>query len=642
MKRIANILVLSMMGVVLIGAPVAKAQTPAIASAPIQIDYSKVNALWFEALEYLEQREWLEANLKLLDLNYAKYQAGLTNLYSHSRILIGKARQLQEQGNREEAKKLLESARILSPDFADVYFATARVLFTQNFMDFYGISRELWRGVRLKYSDIFTILTYANNSLSLFLFAGGLTSLVFVFFSFVYYRRAVFYQCKAIFPFEVPALIGHILGWGLLAIVTLGLGVFWAILLLAFFLLWHVDLNSKRVLRVIAFFGGIFAALLLLVCITFSAFHGEYFQALRDISRGQYTSRTVAVLQTHVQTYPDDAYALFGLAYIAQKTGNVQLAVDAYEKIPADAPVQTSVQNNLGNVYQRQYRQTKETVWLQKAEQSYRNAIYSAPKMFEVRYNFGQFLLLEFQKSEDADKELQKARQLDRYRFTMYSEDLRDSVDTIDIPFTTLMLLKKLYAPDFLAVATALSEQIWTSGSRLKNVWYFSIASGVLFLLTYVLGAKKGALKRGIVYCQMCGDPYIIKRKKTQEPQTFCTQCMYIFKKKTVVKPEKREAKVKQIQLRQKSRGFFAKVFSLCFPGSGQIYYGYPTKGVLLTFLFSLAGGVFFLKGFLRILIHAEHSFILSWVTISIFLLLLLVSYLFNIHDILKLSPKNQ
>lgn len=638
MKRIVYI---SILVILLQESSAVMAQTPAIASASIRIDLSEVNALWFDVLDYLENQDWVEANLKLLDLNQKKNQMGFSNLSVHSTILIQKAQQLKKQGHSEQSLKLLEAARLLSPDFPDVYFATGRFLFAQNFTDFYKISREIWRGVLLKYSDIFTLLTYTNNSLAVLLFAGTLTSVIFVLFSFVYYRHAIFYQMKAIFPFELPIFIGHVIGWSLLALVTIGLGVFGGILFLMFLLLWHVDLGSKRVLRAILGFGGIFAALLLLVCITFYAFNGEYFQALRDISLGEYTSRTVTVLQEYLQDHPDDPYSLFGLAYIAQKTGNVQVAVDAYEKIASDYPDQAIVQNNLGNIYQQQYRSTKEQSWYQKAEQAYRSAVYYAPKKFEIRYNFGQFLLLEFQNSEKAHQELQVARDIDQYRFTMYSEHLRGG-GTIDIPFTTLTLLKKLYAPDFFAAAMALSEQVWASGSRFKNAWYFSIACGVLFMLTFVFGAKKGAPKRGIFYCQMCGDPYIVKQKKSQDPQTFCTQCTYIFKKKTVVKPEKREAKIKQIQLRQKGRALFAKVSSFCFPGTGQIYYGYPTKGVVFAFLFSMAGSVFLLKGFLRVLVDTEKGPGLSWVTIGIFLLLLVISYVFNIYDVLKLSPKNQ
>ncbi|GAK61202.1 conserved uncharacterized protein [Candidatus Vecturithrix granuli] len=638
MKRIVYIGILV---ILLQGSRVVMAQTPAIASASIRIDLSEVNALWFEMLNYIENQDWIEANLKLLDLNQKKNQMGFSNLSVHSTILIQKAQQLKKQGQSDQAMKLLEAARLLSPDFPDVYFATARFLFAQNFTDVYKIGREIWRGLLLKYSDIFTLLTYTNNSLAIFLFAGMLTSVIFVIFSFVYYRRAIFYQMKAVFPFELPVFIGHIIGWGLLALVTIGMGIWGGLLFLMLLLVWHIDLGAKRVLRVILFFGGMLAGLLLLVCTTFYAFNGEYVQALRNISRGEYTSRTVTVLQKYLQDHPDDPYSLFGLAYIAQKTGNVQVAVDAYEKIASDYPDQAVVQNNLGNIYQQQYRSTKQQAWYQKAGQAYQNAVYYAPKKFEIRYNFGQFLLLEFQNSEKAHQELQLARDIDQYRFTMYSDHLRGG-GTIDIPFTTLTLLKKLYTPDFFAAATALSEQVWASGSRFKNAWYFSIACGVLFVLTFVFGAKKGAPKHGIFYCQMCGDPYIVKQKKSQDPQTFCTQCTYIFKKKTVVKPEKREAKVKQIQLRQKGRGLFAKVSSFCFPGTGQIYYGYPTKGTLFAFLFSIAGSVFLLKGFWRVLVDAEKGPELSWTTIGIFLLLLMICYVFNIYDVLKLSPKNQ
>lgn len=639
MKRIVY---LSLLLIVFHGSSGVFAQTPAITSASIRVDFSEVNALWFDVLNYLENRDWVEANLKLLDLNQKKNQLGFSNLPVHSTILIQKAQQLKKQGQPEQSLKLLEAARLLSPDFPDVYFARAHFLFTQNFTDFYKISRELWRGILLKYADIFVLLTYTNNSLAVLLFAGTLTSFLFVLFSFMYYRRAMFYQLKAVFPFELPTIIGHVLGWILFVVMTLGLGVLAGVLFIILLLIWQVDFSSKRMLRIVLFFGAMLGGFLLLVCITFYAFNGEYFQALRDISRGEYTSRTVNVLQKYLQDHPDDSYSLFGLAYIAQKTGNVQIAVDAYEKIASVYPDPAIIQNNLGNIYQQQYRNTKQEAWYQKAEEAYRNAVYSAPKNFEIRYNFGQFLLLEFQNSEKAHQELEVARDLDQYRFTMYSEHLRGGTGTIDIPLTTLVLLKRLFTPDFLAAATGVAEEIWASGLRFKNAWYFSIACGVLFVLTFVFGVKKGVPKRGILYCQMCGDPYILKQKKSQEPQTFCTQCTYIFKKKTVVKPEKREAKVKQIQLRQKSRGVFAKVASFCFPGTGQIYYGYPKKGMMFAFLFSLACGVFLLKGLWRILIDADKGSGLSWGTIGIFLLLLVISYLFNIRDILKLSPKNQ
>jgi TM2 domain-containing membrane protein YozV len=140
----------------------------------------------------------------------------------------------------------------------------------------------------------------------------------------------------------------------------------------------------------------------------------------------------------------------------------------------------------------------------------------------------------------------------------------------------------------------------------------------------------------------MCGDPYTMTRRKSKEPQTFCTQCTHIFKKKTVVKPEKRAAKIKQIRLRQKVRGLLAKLSSLLFPGAGQIYFGYPIKGVLLSFFFYLATVSWLLKGYSRVLLDTGGKTIFSWPTLMLLILFLGGSYILNLRDILKLSPKNQ
>ena len=637
-KRFVSILVSVVVLFMAYGAP---AQVPKIVSSSIKVDFSELNTLWFQAIDLLRSGNLLEANLKLTDLNQKKFEIGLDNLPLYSTVLIKEARKLQAQGNLGEAIKLLESARLLSPDFAPVYFASVRFQLAQDFTDVYGIVQDLWRGLILKYTDINTIIMYVNNGLSSVLLTGMLASSIFILFSFVYYRRAIFYQIKEMFPFELPTFIAHIIGWVLLGIVTLGLGVFWGILFLAFLLIWHVEPASKRILQIVLFFGALLAVLLIVIGITFNTFDGDYFQALRDVSRGEYSSRSATALQERLKVNPNDAYAMFGLAYIAQKAGNIQDAIEAYEVIPSQYADRATVQNNLGNLYQHQFQTTKQQTWYQRAEEGCKNAIRYAPKMFEPHYNLAQLLLLGL-KSEEADGKLQTARKIDNQRFTLYSEYLGGNVMTIDASFSIIALLKKLYEQDSLHAGTTLSERLWVNWSRFKNPWYFSIASGVLFLISFIFGAKKGAPKRGVLYCQMCGDPYTIKRKKPQEQHTFCTQCTYIFKKKTVVKPEKRAAKIKQIQLRQKFRGFLAKVLSFLFPGAGQIYFGYPTKGVLLSFFFYFAFMFYLLKRYLRILLDTGGRGDFSWITLIFLALLLLGSYLFNVYDILKLSPKNQ
>ncbi|MBD3306879.1 hypothetical protein GF339_10660, partial [candidate division KSB3 bacterium] len=603
-----------------LGINTAYAQLPEVATARLEVDFSELNTLWFQALEYLDAGQWVEANLKLKELNEQKIRFGFQNLPTYSSVLIDKVKALRSSLPPADALKFVESAQLLSPDAAPVYFALARVRFSQNFTDVYGIAKNVLQGVILTCTDISTIIIAANKLLLTVLWAGVIASALFILFSFFYYRRAIFYQIKEAFPMQIPTVIAHVVGWLLIAIVTLGVGIFWGFLVLALFLIWHVDRASKRLLQGILVFGAVLAILLIALGVTFSTFESQYFQALRDLSHGGFSSRSVAALQQRLAAHPDDPYAFFGLGYIAQKLDKVDEAIEAYSLMPSPYPDWAAVQNNLGNLYQQQFRATKQPEWYQLAEEAYRSAIRYAPDMFEPRYNFGQLLLLQFAEGGEVDTQLSKAQEIDSTRFTLYSNYLGDDLVTVDASFSTIVLLKKLYAPDFVQDGTRLSQIFWASGSRFANPWYFSIAAGLLFLLSLFLGAKQGTPKHGVLYCQMCGDPYVMTRKKGEEQQTYCTQCTYIFKKKTVVKPEKRATKVGQIQLRQRLRGLFSKLASLLFPGAGQIYFGYPVKGFLLALVFHLACGFLVLKVF-RVFLNSGGPLGMSW-TVGMFVAL--------------------
>jgi hypothetical protein len=271
------------------------------------------------------------------------------------------------------------------------------------------------------------------------------------------------------------------------------------------------------------------------------------------------------------------------------------------------------------------------------AEDAYHSAIGASPKMFEPRYNIAQLLMVEFADNEDAEEQLGAARRFDMERFTRYSQYLEEGIFTINASLSTPALLQRLYNQK--TAGLALAKNLWASGSRFKNPWYFSIASFVLLVLSLSFDTKKEDRKKKTVnYCQMCGDPYTMRRKKSEAHKNLCTQCTYIFKKKTTVKPEKRAEKVKQIQLRQNVRGLIAKVGSGCFPGAGQIYFGYIIKGVLLAFVFYVTFTIFLLKIHTKILLESGGSSGYS----LIILIILLGTYGFNIYDIRKLSPKNQ
>lgn len=630
----------------LIGGPsfVKAQEVPNIASRTLRVDISKLDALWFEAMNLLDNRKYSSVKLKLKEVELKKVELGFNNLPSHSEVLIKQAEALKDQNQIGDALMLLEAAKQLSPDLANVYFALAATRFARNKIDVYGVGQEIFRGVVRKLKDINTIAAYTNNVLGVLivtcLFIGG----VFIVFTFIYYQRAIiFYYFKHLLPLPFPLFIASVIGWVIVGVVTLFLGVYWGILLLAVTLIPHVESSAKRILVGFFVFGSLLAALLTVVSITFIVFDGEYIQSLRDISYGYFSTRTAKTLQQRLKEEPTDAYALFGLAYIASHTGHQQDAIETYGNIPGSYSDRAAVQNNLGNLYHHKYQETKNEEAYGKAEDAYTNAIRYASRMFEPRYNSGQHLLVKYA-PEDAQDQLTAARRYDFERFSRHSGYLEYGIVTVDATISTLALLRKLIDAEILEEGLTLAKRLWRSGSRFENPWYFSGACFIFFMAALLAGSKKGVPKK-VVYCQMCGDVFPVKLRRKKEggaPSKLCTQCTYIFKKKTTVKPEKRTKKVSQIQTHQNLRGLIAKIGSICCPGGGQIYFGYIGKGLLLSLGFYLGSTVLLLKLYTKGLLPLEGNPGPSLITLSISLALFVGIYLFNLFDIFRLSPKNQ
>ena len=181
-RKYCILIVLSL--VLLLSHPVRAEEVPKIASARLRIDTSRLNKLWFDALNLLDKGELLETNLKLKELDLEKIKAGLTNLPDQSAVLITHANSLKAQNRLAEAIELAESAKQLSPDFAGVYFALAKFRFAQKATDLYGIGGNFFHGLLLTFKDINTIAIYANNGLAFLLLSCSITGIVFILFSF--------------------------------------------------------------------------------------------------------------------------------------------------------------------------------------------------------------------------------------------------------------------------------------------------------------------------------------------------------------------------------------------------------------------------------------------------------------------------
>ncbi len=637
-------------------------ENPRIASLSLRVNTEVLDRLWRETLTLLQADDQKAVLRKLEELDLQKVTDGFKNLPAQSAVLIRYAGRLQGSNRIDDAIALAEVAKRLSPDSASVYFMLAKLRLAKNMTDVYGGARELFLGVLTHYRDIGAIVVSANTILSVLLVAGVLTGIVFVVFSFLYYRQAVFYYLfKHVLPLPVPMFVASIMGWVVIGVVTLALGVFWGILLLAASLIFHVEKASRIALNLLLFFGSVLAVLLIALGTTFTQFESDYFQALRELSFGIYSAKTVTVLQEQVRHDPGDAYALFGLAYIAGHSGQDDEAIAVYSNLSFSYPGYAAAQNNLGALYHRKYLRDKTQASYKKAYDGYDSAIRSDRRLFEPRYNMAQLVLTDLSEADETKNNLLKtAMKLNGPRVSQLSQYLKNGIVATDANMSLAALVKKLFEPTSYESGLALAKKLWSSGSRFDNPLFFSAASLLVLILSALTGPSKTSPQK-VSYCQMCGEPFLVKIRKRRpakrsrdddegddkknsatEASNFCTQCTYIFKKKTMVKPEKRAQKVNQIQMRQNLRGLIAKIGSLLFPGGGQIYYGYPIKGLVLACSFYLGLSLLVLKVLGKSLLVTEGYAGWSLATLVVAGVLLGVAYLLNLLDILKLSPRNQ
>lgn len=662
MYRYLLIISALMLGLAAPGLSAQENPVPAIAEASLRIKTETLDDLWRETLELLEQDDLQGALRKIEELNLEKAMQGFRNLPAQSAVLVQSVRALRARKRIDDALALAERARQLSPDWAPGYFTLARLRLSHRVTDIYGYARDMALGLLARYRDMNAIVTTGNRVFSVLLLAGGLTSLVFVLFAFLYYRQAVFYYVfKHTLPLPIPMLIASVLGWIVIGVVTLTLGVAWGVLLLAASLIAHLEKGTRIILNLVFVWACLLGLLLVALGTTYAYFEDDYFQALRDVSFGTYTRHTVDVLQARVRQEPDDAYALFGLAAIAAHAGAPDQAIAVYSTLPFSFPDYAAAQNNLGALYHRQYLDTKSSDLYQKANESYDSAIMANRRQFEPRYNLAQLRLTDLSESDEVKNSLlQTAMDMDEARFNELSQYVQYNLVAHDATLSATALLKKLVEPAVSRSGLALAKELWRSGSRFDNPVIFSAAALALLILSALAGPPGKSPKR-VAYCQMCGDPFTVKikrrrtvrrarddedetdkKKAAPEVNTFCTQCTYIFKKKTTVKPEKRVQKVNQIQMRQNVRALIAKIGSLLCPGGGQIYYGYPLKGILLAGMFYLGLSLLTFTMFSTRLLVPEGYPGWSLATLILAGLLMGAAYLMNLVDVLKLSPRNQ
>jgi len=592
----------------------------------------KLANLWFEAIRLLKEGSYEKAEIKLREANSAKYELGLENLVEASDVLVRESEVLEKSGSSATAADLLEIAGRLAPYNWRVQFALAQLHLRH--LDLYRFLKEFFRGLKDRLLDIYPLYASLNRMLIILTLSLFLAFSMVIGFSFLQAHNALIHNIKEQLPASLSTAPIYVISW-LLLVLVLGIGgFFWFILLLSILTWGYLDSNGRKFIQAFLIFVFVLPFILFIVGTTFSIYNQPYLRALYDISYGIYTEETENTFKKRLEANPSDYEARFAQAFINKKKGRLEAAEQGYKDLIEPSYRLDKVYNNLGNVYYAQKR-------IDAAIQAYQNALQENPNLFSARYNLGQAYLQDISFSEKAAEEFSQAQRLDFSRFNEVREIAGNS------SHYNLVLVDETL-PRYIPMTSGL--KFWPQGytmatnlmglfSRVGNLFYLLASAPLAWGLIGLLDRYRR--QSGYAYyCQMCGDPVCKQCQPAGSTRKFCTQCNYIFAKKSVLKPGKKEEKVRQIQSYEQMRKWSARAISVLLPGSGHVYAGFIGKGFAISLLASiLLFTLYFRNGILHAYTGASPDSALIWFFLE--LVAILGVYLFTLRDIFSLSPKN-
>jgi tetratricopeptide (TPR) repeat protein len=277
----------------------------------------------------------------------------------------------------------------------------------------------------------------------------------------------------------------------------------------------------------------------------------------------------------------DDPEVLFTLGLIEKRQGHYPQAEEFYRRAIDRDPNMSDAFSNLGNVYLAQKQ-------VQLAIASYQRAVELNPDKGAYYYNLYRAYSQETFISGRSDGAFQKARQLDprlvQYYSTIDSSNINRLV--IDEALTTWMLWSRF-----------LDQFVGKEGLlfRLFKAWFARIPSAVpllapILFLAFIIGMSRYTRsKRFLTRCPMCGSAtyrFYLSAASTPEQEFVCFNCYRLFVQKEKLHPKITEKKALQANEFQKQDYVTGKFLSYFLIGFGDLWRGYPLRGLLLLSLF--------------------------------------------------------
>src|SRR3972149_10133760 len=342
----------------------------------------EVQKVWKERMDAISSGDMKAGGAILNTIIEMKYSIGLNRMDEISALLVREGYQSLEKGMAEEAYKLSEKAREISPSYAPSYFLSARALFKMS--NTMASVAEYIRGLRVSLIDFWTLFNIIGR-----LYTVVVIPIIFTFFTFliVLLLRVLplfFHTFREMTSGFIDSPLRPIF-FATVTILPLIFGIGWFVLFWVA-AAWIYLARKERVigLLIVTFFL-LLPKILKYDTLDMNGHDNVTLQGLLAVDRGYGSAPRMARLKEQQKSEPDNSYLLLSIAFLLNKHGNAVESLNGYNKLTniGQKNIRISALNNIGNIHFREGRYDD-------AIASYKKAIDADPDSVIFVYNLSQ------------------------------------------------------------------------------------------------------------------------------------------------------------------------------------------------------------------------------------------------------------
>jgi len=279
-----------------------------------------------------------------------RYNHGMDRIDDVSALLVREGYQVLEKGNVEEALRLSNKAKEVSPSYAPSYYLASKSLFKK--AEIMAALSEYLNGVTASLNDFWTLFNIAGRLYTVILIALTLTSVTILT---VWLSRSLpilFHTFRELTTGFINKSLLPVF-WGIIVIIPLIFGMG------AFVLFWIVGswLYLIRKERIIAISIAIFI-LILPQSLKYSSIYitgpeNITLKGLLAVERGYGENSLIERLTDQYKSEPENKYLPLSIAYLKYKQGDYKGSLNYYMNVMKVSAgyINTMSLNNIGNAY---------------------------------------------------------------------------------------------------------------------------------------------------------------------------------------------------------------------------------------------------------------------------------------------------